>query len=581
MSLIKRLARALSIHRHFVLVVACLLIIMTFPTILYVFNTDVFWVPVNSGDVWITFWNAWYFKSLVAGQADFYFTNLLFYPDGLSLVYHNFTVPHMIVLAALQLVMPASNAFNVTYLLVIVSVTVAPYVYLNFLFKDKWVGLFGAIIFGFSGYVIGRPQNPGSAFLAALPLALYFLHRAILERRMSFIFISGALTGATVFADLYIFVCLLIVIGSFVLYFATLKWREKDFWRRIAVLVIVIGSLSSFHLHQLLADSGSLDNVLDKTSGQEKENDLLQYFINYENPIANRLITNRLTTSVVQLTNPGRWNTAYLGYVPLFLIFSGVLQARYRRRMIPWLILMFFFLALRLGSILTINSQQLPAVRLPKYFADQVFPLMFKAFHETDHFQIGILLPLAVLSCYGLISILERMSNSKNKRIILILIALLAVEYFRSPPGGRIVSPDEIQFLTWLSDKDANGVRLINLPMNRGNSKQYLLHQTLSEFPQVEGLARRTPPSAYNYIEANPVLNAWHKHESLICTEENRDYYLAAVAQLGDDGFSHVVLHYSLLKPDTIEGSFSGLEPAYEDEFVAIYPLAVLAEACP
>ena len=486
----------------------------------------------------------------------------------------------MFVFAALQLVMPASNAFNMTYLLVIVSVTVSPYVYLNYLFKDKWVSLFGAIIFGFSGYVVGRPQNPGSAFLAALPMALYFLHRALLERRMSFIFITGALTGATVFADLYIFVCLIIVIGIYIVYFATLNWRDRDFWRRIAVLVIVIGLLSSFHLYQLLADSGSLGNVLDKTSGQEKENDLLQYFINYENPIANRLITNRFTTSIVHLTNPGRWNTAYIGYVPLFLIFLGVLQAKYRRRMIPWLVLIFPFLVLRLGSMLTINSQQIPEVRLPKYFADQVFPLMFKAFHETDHFQIGILLPLAVLSCYGLMSMLERMSISKNSRIILILIALLAVEYFRSPPDGRIVTPDEIQFLKWLSDEDANEVRLINLPMNRGNSKQYLLHQTLSEFPQVEGLARRTPPSAYNYIKDNLVLNAWHNRKSLICTEENRNKYLAAVTQLREDGFSHVVLHYSLLKPDTIEDSFSDLDPDYEDEFVAVYRLTILPEAC-
>ena len=116
--------------------------------------------------------------------------------------------------------------------------------------------------------------------------------------------------------------------------------------------------------------------------------------------------------------------------------------------------------------------------------------------------------------------------------------------------------------------------------MNRGNSKQYLLHQTLSGYPQVEGLATRTPTSAYDYIRANLVLNAWHSLKSLICTAENREEYLAAVGQLRDDGFSHVVLHYSLLKPDTIEGSFSGLEPAYEDKFVAIYSLKGFSSSC-
>ena len=293
-------------HRHLFLVVAVLIVIMTFPTVVYVFKTDVFWVPVDSGDVWITFWNAWYFKSLVAGTADFYFTDLLFYPDGLSLVFHNFTVPHMLVFAALQLIFPVSNAFNLTYLLVIVSVTVATYVYLNYLFKDKWISLFGAVIFGFSGFVVGRPQNPGSAFVAVVPLAFYFFHRAVLERRLLYMFISGTLIGASVYADMYIFVCLLIILGLYIVYFATARWREKEFWLRIAILVCVVGSISVIHLSKLLDDSGSLENVLDKTGSLEKENDLLLYFINYENPIVNRLITNRFTTSFVQLPNPGK-----------------------------------------------------------------------------------------------------------------------------------------------------------------------------------------------------------------------------------------------------------------------------------
>ena len=163
---------------------------------------------------------------------------------------------------------------------------------------------------------------------------------------------------------------------------------------------------------------------------------------------------------------------------------------------------------------------------------------------------------------------------------MLLLIVLLAAEYYRSPPGGHIVPEEEVAYLDWLSEVNDEPVRLINLPMNRGSSKTYIFHQTIGGFPQVEGLATRTPPSAYDYIRANLVLNAWHSRKSLICTVENRDDYLAAVGQLRDDGFSHVVLHYSLLKPDTIEGSFSGLEPAYEDEFVAIYSLKGFSSSC-
>ena len=120
------------------------------------------------------FWDAWYFKSLIAGQADFYFTDLLFYPDGLSLVYHNFNVPHMVVFGGLQAVMPTSNAFNLTYLLIIFSTALSAYVYLCYLLKDKWISLFGAVVLGLSGYVVGRASQPDVSWIATLPLALYF-----------------------------------------------------------------------------------------------------------------------------------------------------------------------------------------------------------------------------------------------------------------------------------------------------------------------------------------------------------------------------------------------------------------------
>ncbi|MDE2856693.1 MAG: hypothetical protein OXN94_02470 [Chloroflexota bacterium] len=572
--------RAIRNHLHFIVVLCALLVVMTWPTIVYVFNKQVFWLPIDSGDIWIEFWNAWYGKLILAGKADPLFTEQSFYPQGLSLAYHNFSLPHVLIFGALQGILPASNAYNLTYLLITIATTAAAYIYLQYLFNDKWTALFGSVIVGFSGYVVGRPMHPGVAFLATVPLSCYFLHRGFAEMRWTFIAMSGILVGATAFISLYIFVCLLIIVGAYFLYFAISQWKVRRFWLMVAAMIAVAGFSGWLRAYPMLSDETDLGGILDKTGGRETENDLLQFFINYENPFFNRLITNRVTSSIVLLPDPGRWNTSYLGYVPLLLIGLGLIRKNYRRRMMPWLLLLMPFFLLRLGSVLTINGQVIDSVVLPKYALDRLAPVVFEAFYSTDHFQIGLLLPLAVTSCYGLLALLDRFPMRRRGGVVLLLIALLAAEYYRSPPGGHIVLEEELAFLDWLAEESDEPVRLINLPMNRGNSKQYLFYQTLSGYPQVEGLATRTPPSAYDYIKANPILNAWHRSEGLICTEENRDNYLAAVAQLRDDGFSHLVLHYSLLKPDTIEGSFFGLEPAYEDEFVAIYRLAILPEAC-
>ena len=567
-------------HWHFIAVLGVLLVVMTYPTILYVFNTEVFWLPIDSGDIWIEFWSAWYGKLILAGEADPLFTQFSFYPQGLSLAYHKFSLSHMLVFGALQAILPASNAYNLTYLLIIFTTSSAAYLYLLYILKDKWIALFGAVLIGLSGYVLGRPMHPGESFLATVPLSCYFLHRGFAETRWRFIAISGVLVGGTAFIGWYIFVCLLMTVAGYIIYFAVARWKDRQFWLLAATLLTIVGFISIVRVYPLLINTDDLDGILDKTSGQETENDLLQFFINYENPFFNRLITNRTASSIVLLPDPGRWNTSYLGYLPLFLIGLGLIRKDYRRRMLPWLLLLIPFFLLRLGSFLSINGHVFDSIVLPKFTLNRLVPVIFEAFYSTDHFQIGILLPLAVLSCYGLLAILDSFPKRRRGWIVLLLIALLAVEYYRNPPGGHIILEEELAYLDWLAEESDEPVRLINLPMNRGSSKTYIFHQTIGGFPQVEGLATRTPPSAYNYIKDNLVLNAWHNRESLICTEENRNNYLAAVAQLWEDGFSHVVLHYSLLKPDTIEDSFSDLDPDYEDEFVAVYRLTILPEAC-
>lgn len=44
-------------HLHFILVVTLLTLVMTWPTIVYVFRTDVFWLPTgDSTDIFIHMW---------------------------------------------------------------------------------------------------------------------------------------------------------------------------------------------------------------------------------------------------------------------------------------------------------------------------------------------------------------------------------------------------------------------------------------------------------------------------------------------------------------------------------------------
>ena len=199
--------------------------------------------------------------------------------------------------------------------------------------------------------------------------------------------ISGFLIAITAFIGLYIFVCLLMTVGAYILYFAMDNWRNRGFWMRVLIIVMFVAIFGVLRVFPMLVNVDDLDGILDKTSGKEQENDLLQFFINYENPIYNRLITNRVTSALIRLPDPGRWNTSYLGYIPLILICLGLFNRRHRRQMIPWLLLLIPFLLLRLGSVPTINGHAFEHILLPKHYLDQIIPVVFKAFMRRIIFK--------------------------------------------------------------------------------------------------------------------------------------------------------------------------------------------------
>ena len=159
-------------HLHFIVVVGFLLIVMTWPTIVYVFDTETFWLPTDNRDVFSNIWDAWHGRSVFAGEALPYFTDMLFYPTGLSLVYNPNNLIQRTLLWMFQFVMGTSNAFNLVYLLIVVATAVSAYIYINYLFKDRWLALFGAVVFGFSQHVVGHPNHPMVNLLATIPLSL-------------------------------------------------------------------------------------------------------------------------------------------------------------------------------------------------------------------------------------------------------------------------------------------------------------------------------------------------------------------------------------------------------------------------
>ena len=562
-------------HWRFLIGFPMLMIVMTWPTIIYVFDFNVAWLPAISRDIWMKFWDAWRLPFILADSRNYLFTDLLFYPDGLSLVYHNFSFPHMIVFGALQNIMPASNAFNLSFLLIVAANGMAAYVFLLRLFRNLWLGFVGAVIFALSPFALSQPQHPDVIFVAVVPLSLYFLDRGLLEGKWQWIGLSGLCIAFTLYIGMYIYVCLVLTVGLFLLGYAKQFWPSHAFWRRVILLALIVGSVSFIRVYPLIENSSSFSEALGKTGGEEQGNDLLASFVNPQHPLLPSEFRAELA-SYHRTMNDG----SYLGFVPLLLVIYGLLRGSNRSSMAPWLVLLLLFSVLRLGSNLVVFGQQFDHFILPKFFLDQLLPFLFESFWDTSNFHIGVTLPLAVLTCFGLMSASQLIS--RKYRLTFIWLALLATAFeFYQPMQSQIIPSDGDRFLTWLRmEDDQDKIRLVHLPMGRHESKFYGYIQSLSGYPHVEGLASRTPSSAYDSINSNIILSTWRRDKSIRCLPATRERYLPALNQLLADNISHIIAHKSAVRISSILPSFHGIAPAYEDRFVRIYRLASMRDSC-
>ncbi len=571
-----RIVAALRHHWQFFLFVPLLVIVMTWPLAIYVFDTSAQWMPSNNLDQGLKLWDAWYGGRMLAGAAQFYFTDLLFFPDGMSLVFHNFSIPHMLLQLLAQLLLPVTNAYCLSFLLVIFANAAASYLYIFYLFRDRWISMFGSVVFGLSVFVNKHPMHPDLNVVAAIPLVMYCMQRALSERRRRWILLAGVLVGLTAFTSMYTLVCLAITVGVFLMFKLPKYWNARGFWTSILLLLVVSGAICAPRVYPMMRESAALDEALGKGGGQERGSDLLDLFLHPEN-----IVTENILASLLREPVPGLRTDGYLGYVTLLLAAIGLVKSRPRGQSLLWLAVFLIFLVLKLGPALTINGHTYDHILLPKHYLNILFPAAFKAFWITAYFHIGMLLPLAILAALGLRTLRTVFPARIFQFFVLACLALNLIETIEPPDAFAIPAP-WLDHIAWLrTEERQEDIRLINVPFGRGPSKRYALLQVFSGYPYAEGLAARTPSAAYAYIRENLILDAWRNEEGVLCLPFNEGAFDHALDQLLADGFSHAVFHNDVIRTIRFANySVMSIEPAFENQYARVYRLRDLRGAC-
>ena len=574
--IIRDLAGVLRRHRFFLVAAPIAILVMTNPTAAIVLDVDTWRAPTHSADVFMGYWDAWYGEKILRGEADLFRSDLLFHPQGLSLAFHNYCLPHMLLLGALWKVLPPVNANALAYLIILAANLLSAYAFLLRKVSRPEFACAGAIMFALSPYLLVRKDQAHLLVLATIPLTLLFLDLAVRRRRWRYSLLAGGLVGFTAFSGLYIFVCLSITLGCYALILAAHHWREAGFWGSLFLLLLVAGIVSLPRLYPMIADQALLAEALDKRKGEEQHTDMLMLFLNTDHPLLHdfrdQLFSGRRLW---------RYADSALGFLPIALISLCALRSRRRRELLPWLIILLVFVCLRLGSHLTIGGYDLRRIALPKHLLDRLFPPVFEAFWNVSDFQIGILLPWAALFCLSLEWLLGSRGARARAAAVALILVIVCFEYYSETTWHVSTDPQRLAWIDWLDDADEpEALALIHLPMGRNISKQYGFFQTYNGIPHAEGLAARTPAQAYDYIAGNLLLNAWRQHEAALCTLQDKSAWLNAAEYLRADGFTHIIYHWPLLVSDAIFADLAALPAVYSDDYASIFLVEDLPLAC-
>ena len=563
-------------HWHALLIVPLVVIVMTWPTFARIFDHEEFWQHTSyTYDAWQKYWDAWHIGRVLAGQSEFFYTDAIFHPRGLSLSFHAASTPHALLLFLLQQIIPVDDAFNLLYLLMLCFNALCAYALINQLLKDNWIALFGAVVVGVNCWFTDYVPSPDLLMIGTLPLTIYYLNRSVIESRWLYAALAGICAGVTAFIGVYTFLFLLLSVGVYAIYLAISRWRQRDFWLRLLLLLSLSGLISLFRLYPMVAEGSVFQEGLEHHREKIYSGDVLDFFILSRNPLTSDLLHSAFNTAA---NNTHR--NAYLGYINIFFLACAVIRPPAQRRLTPWLLMLFFFAILRMGDHLTVNGQAHTSIALPQRFLSDSLPAVFGAIGQPAYYQIGIVIPLAVLSCYGLSALLRSSKIRARIAVVLLCITILSLEYYL-PRQGFVFEREKNAYLNWLQSDSEVPIKIIELPQRQDNLTYYLYTQSLSGYPSAYGYANRNRRSARSYIDSNYILHTWRIHRPAVCLPgQNAAAFIAALDQLLQDGFTHIVLHHWRIVDEDLEPSFVNVPAAYADEFVKVYRLADLRRNC-
>ena len=580
-------------------------------------------IPGDSFDGWQNYWNLWWVRVALLDQHSLpYFTNLLYHPTGVSLLFHTLNPFNGLLSLPVQLSAGLLVAYNSIVLFSFVLAGYGAYLLARQVLgrQANTIPAFAAgVIYTFApvhvAHLLGHMQVISLEWIPFFALYLLRLRTAVEnaspnrdaahQAAMAVLFLA-----MVALCDWYFVLYCLIFSVLVLLWSAWWSWRARrglrsSFVRGAPAVAAQPGGGAGGWLRQVSAFAivwvcwALLMAPLLVPMIREARHS--RYMV--PDPAQSRIFSADLLAFVIpQEFHPlwGRWARTLAASFPatvsehqVFTGFAVVLLAGFafwasrrtgpwRTKLGPWPLTALCFSVLALGPVLHVagRADLLPGggeVPLPYGWLSRIVPFL-DITRSLSRFDVMVMLSFAILAAIGMQWLIRR-----SRRPVWIGVALCGLIVFEFLPAPYPMSPPDTPDWYRTLAADPRGGAVLNLPMN-WDRPGYLLYQTVHHRPLAVAYISREDPRTL--VERAPVLqNFRHLGSDVI------DLDLAAQGEqvLGDLGIRWVVLdRYKMpggteraYNEATARQIFADRTPAYQDGRLTVYEVLPAAAQAP
>lgn len=565
-----------------------------------------------AGDTYAFVWNLWHTKQTIFQGTSPFFSNYIFYPNGVSLAFHDLTMFNSLLSIPLQLIFNLTTVYNLLFLLSFILTGFGAYLLVFYLTKDRKASFIAGLLLAFFPYHFAHITHLSLLSMEWIPFFVLYFIKTFEEKNIKNSIFSAIFLTLTALSHWYYLIFLILFVIVFIVYnffHRRSNVLNRKFIKYFILMFLLFGILTSPFVYPMLIDNEfQSTNTLDSSIAHSA--DLAAFFVPSEtHSIFGKYVEyfyNSINSYDGKLYGTMEESTVFIGYLTLILVFYALTRKNKKIRF--WLLCTFIFFILSLGPALhfnglikipveglgldkiiqkiepNINKDALEMLKhnigIPLPYIIFNFIPFFNIIRNPSRFVVMLMLPLAVIVGFACSDIFNKIKHKKIfnryslENILFLIFCLIFIFEFISIP--LLTSSADIPSFYSIIAKDKEDYAIIEIPLCYDTLSAYTPEIRLFEYYQTAhnkkllcGSISRYPENSFDFIRENPFIYSL-SHPEITYTN-----ITVPIDFLKQNKFKYVIIHKNYLNEDELLNLNNllrnSLQLQYQDNEMIVY----------